>query len=710
MPMDQVRLSRAITKAELHRRFRAWLATGEQKISPSGVDDRTAWVHVRDGELRFVLYADTNRPAVEEYLGLVGVHGDDIEWRVVESRGGKLDAVAFGPDAAPLVNALCLYPVRRKGWADPARKTVGSGYLIRKLTDVAQNVVITMHDCGTTMGISKGIIYNGDEIDRPLSDAIRGRVSRETIAFPTTGALLLEENEMITPGKAKELENLGIDRIRVRSPMTCVAPMGPENLGSDRSRVWNPMTCEGPLSVCRLCYGMDTATGALVEAGAAVGISAVRSIGSASKQLTVNTSDIGGALQSRGNVVTNEHKAKKGGLVRFERITVVTNEHGQRIALSPRGGEVHLLHGKDGPVVERFGVPHGAEVLVAEGQDAPAGTALVKWDPHSVPIIAEEGGVVRYKDLEEGVTVQKELDKATGVERFTIMELTGDLHPQIMIEGENGRESKIYYIHERANLRVTNGQKVFAGTLLAETPREVLQPPDPTGGLTRVVELFEARHPPIPAVMAEVAGRVRIDPTFKRGKRIIEVIEETEDGKSEGEVRAHQVPAGARLRVHPGEYVQAGDPLVHGTPVPHDILRIRGEWAVQEYLVREVQSVYRAQRVDLDDKHIEIIVDRMLRTAKVFRPGDTGLLPRAVLDRFVLVEVNRRLTEECVKVEDPGDTTLVAGRVYSKEEYAGELALGQGERKPTWMVPEPASWAVQLLGITAAAAPLCGSD
>jgi DNA-directed RNA polymerase subunit beta' len=538
-----------------------------------------------------------------------------------------------------------------------------------------------MHDCGTTQGISKGVMYKGDEIDRPLSDAIRGRVSRNTIKHPTTHAVLVAENEMLTPAKAKELEKLGLDKITVRSPMTCQAPLG----------------------VCQLCYGMDLATGNLVEDGMAVGIIAAQSIGEPGTQLTMRTFHIGG-VAGRGATVDSEHKAKKEGIVQLERVRVVTNDHGQQIALAPRTGEILLLRGKDGPIVERYGVPHGAEVLIKEGQKVTLGTPLVKWDPHSVPLIAEESGTVEYKDIIEGKTVRRELDKATGVVRLTIMEHKGDLHPQIIIKAEKGHEDRVYYIPERANLQVQNGQRVLAGTLLAKTPREVSQTQDITGGLPRVTELFEARRPRSPAVMAEVAGRVRIDPVRKRGKRIIEIIPETEDGRSLGEVRAHQVPAGAHLRVHTGEYVKHGDPLVHGPLVPHDILRIRGEQEVQEYLVREVQSVYRSQRVDIDDKHIEIIVAQMLRKVKVTLTGDTGLLPGSVMDKFAFFEVNRRLTEECVKVADPGDTSLVAGRVYSKEAFEEELnALEKRKKKPTFTVPEPASFEVQLLGITKAA-------
>jgi DNA-directed RNA polymerase subunit beta' len=570
----------------------------------------------------------------------------------------------------------------RKGLADTALKTADSGYLTRKLADVAQNVVVTMEDCGTKMGVTKGVMYKGDEIDRPLSEAIRGRVSRTTIEHPTTKEVLVAENEMITPSQAKEMEKLGLDKVIVRSPMTCQAPLG----------------------VCRLCYGMDLATGTLVEDGMAVGIIAAQSIGEPGTQLTMRTFHIGG-VASKGAAVESEHKTKKGGVVQFERVTVVTNDQGQHIALA-RTGEVLILRGAGGPVLERYAVPNGAEVFVADGQEVPAGAILVKWDPHSIPVISEEAGVVRYEDIKEGETLRKELDRSTGVERLTIMEHKGDLHPVILLVDDRGTPLRGYPIPERANLQVTDGQKVSAGTLLAKMPREVSQTQDITGGLPRVTELFEARRPRNPAVMAEVRGKVRLGDK-KRGKRLIWLQPETEDGRPLGEEREHQVPAGAILRVHTGEYVKEGEPLVYGPLVPHDILRVSGTEAVQDYLVREVQAVYRSQRVDIDDKHIEIIVAQMLRKVKVETTGDTGLLPGAVMDKFAFREVNRRLVEECVKVVDPGDSSLVPGRVVSKEAFEEERAAleaaGGKKKLPTMEVPVQATSSVQLLGITKAA-------
>ena len=571
----------------------------------------------------------------------------------------------------------------RKGLADTALKTADSGYLTRKLADVAQNVVITTYDCGTTQGITKGIMYKGQEVDRPLYDAIRGRVSRNTIHHPISGEPIVEENEMVSPDKARMIERLGLDKITVRSPMTCQASLG----------------------ICRLCYGMDLATGGLVEEGMAVGIIAAQSIGEPGTQLTMRTFHFGGA--AGGTALDSDHKAKKAGVVVFERITVVTNDQGQKIALS-QTGELLMLRAKGGPIVDRFSVPNGSELHVTDGQEVAAGATLCKWDPHSIPILSHEAGKVRWADISEGVTLRRERDMTTGVDRMTIMEHKGDLHPIIQIEDERGNVLKAYAIPEKANLQVTDKQKVSAGTLLAKMPREVAKTQDITGGLPRVTELFEARRPRNPAVMATVSGKVRLDPTKKRGKRIVWVQPVTDDGKPIGDEKEHQVPAGAQMRVQPEEYVKAGEPLVFGPLVPHDILAVTGPDAVQEYLTREVQAVYRLQRVDIDDKHIEIIVAQMLRKLKVEEMGDTGLLPGLVMDKFAFREVNDRLINECVKVVSPGDSGFRPGQIVTRdafeEERAALAAAGSTKKKlPTQETPKTASSSVQLLGITKAA-------
>jgi DNA-directed RNA polymerase subunit beta' len=564
----------------------------------------------------------------------------------------------------------------RKGLADTALKTADSGYLTRKLADVAQNVVITMHDCGSTQGITKGVIYKGEEIERTLSETIRGRVSRNNITT-ITGEVIVRENEMITPESAKKIENLGVDKILVRSPMTCQASLG----------------------VCRLCYGMDLATSNLVEEGMAVGIIAAQSIGEPGTQLTMRTFHIGGT--AKVGLQESDIKAKRAGAVKFERITAVINERNERIALA-RNGELSILGPKD-RILESFGVPNGAILVVEEGQQVQPGQVLVKWDPHMTPILAEVGGRVRFDEIEEGETLRKERDPGTGTERWVIMEHKGDLHPQIVIEDDRGQNLAFYYVPEKAHLEVRAGQTVSAGTLLAKTPREAGVTQDITGGLPRVTEIFEARRPREPAVMAEVAGLVRLGEK-RRGKRSILVQPVDDQGRSVGEEREHLVPHGKHLRVHTKDYVKEGDPLVDGPLVPHDILRISGGEAVQNYLVREVQSVYRSQRVDIDDKHIEIIVSQMLRKVKVETMGDTGLLPGSVIDKFAFREVNDRL-KECVKIKDPGDGKFEAGRIIAKEAFEEEKVRleTEGRKPPNFVPPTPATCSTQLLGITKAA-------
>jgi DNA-directed RNA polymerase subunit beta' len=566
----------------------------------------------------------------------------------------------------------------RKGLADTALKTADSGYLTRKLADVAQNVVVTMHDCGTTQGVSKSAVYKGEEIERPLAESIRGRVSRNTITNPVTDEVVVSENEMISVDAARQIEGMGIDKVMVRSPMTCQAPLG----------------------VCRLCYGMDLATGALVEEGMAVGIIAAQSIGEPGTQLTMRTFHIGGTVKRV--VEDNEAKAKKAGTVRYVRITDVINERGERIALTRNNGEIHVLGAKDREL-ERFSVPNGATLLVAAGAVVQPGQALCRWDPHVTPIMSEVAGKVRFEEIVENQTLRKERDEQTGAERWVIMEHKGDLHPQILIEDDSGQVIKPYYMPERAFLEVREGMRVSPGTILAKTSREVAGTQDITGGLPRVTEIFEARTPRDPAKMAEVAGVVKLGER-KRGKRTIYIQPVDEQGRRVGEEVAHQVPPGKHLRVQNGDRVKEGDRLVFGPLVPHEILKISGIEAVQDYLVQEVQSVYRSQRVEIDDKHIEIIVSQMLRKVQVKSMGDTGLLPGSVIDKFAFQAVNDRFAE-CVKIKDPGDSRWEENKIVTKEAYEEERARLEAEGKavPTWVAPEPATATTQLLGITKAA-------
>jgi DNA-directed RNA polymerase subunit beta' len=559
----------------------------------------------------------------------------------------------------------------RKGLADTALKTADSGYLTRKLADVAQNVVITMEDCGTTQGITKGIIYRGEKVEVSLADSIRGRVSRTNIVNPITDEVIVSENELVTAEIGRKIEELGLEKIQVRSGMTCDAPLG----------------------ICRRCYGMDLSTGSLVEEGMAVGIIAAQSIGEPGTQLTMRTFHIGGVGQH--DVEDSDIKAKRGGIVKYTRLKVVTTEEGQKIVLA-RNGEVALVDEK-GREMEKYEIPAGAILKVNEDDTVAAGAVICEWDPHSIPILAETGGRIRFEDLVEGQTMRAEKDPSGHI-RYVIMEHKGDMHPQVVVEDPaDGKILDFYYMPERAHLEVDEGQMISPGALVAKTPREASGTQDITGGLPRVTEIFEARKPKDPAVIAEIDGTVELLSEKKRGKRSIIVRSES------GIEREHLITHNKHLRVHSGDIVRAGDALVDGPLVPHDILRISGEEAVQQYLTREIQNVYRSQRVEINDKHIEIIVARMLRKVRIEHPGDTNLLPGSVMDKFDFRQANDAIME-CLRVTDKGDSEFAIGSIVPKDvlEQANAQIEGLGGTPAKGTKPKRATAATQLLGITKA--------
>ncbi len=503
----------------------------------------------------------------------------------------------------------------RKGLADTALKTADAGYLTRKLTDVAQNVVVTIEDCGTLNGVTKGIVYKGEKVAVSLAQAIRGRGARDTILDVVNDEEVVHEGDLITEDAAMRIEALGYEKIRVRSALTCEAGFG----------------------VCARCYGMDLARGTMAERGLAAGIIAAQSIGEPGTQLTMRTFHIGGTA-SRA-VEESEVKAKRPGKVAFANLRVVTNPQGQQVVLN-RNGEIRLLDAR-GRQIDQYPVPTGAVVFVKDGDEVKMGTRMCQWDPHHVPILAEFKGKIRYEDLIDGKTIRVERDARRGTVRKLVIEHKGDLHPQLILEDSAGRPLALYPIPERAYIEVEEGVMIAPGELLAKTAREIGGTEDITGGLPRVTELFEARRPKEPAVISEIDGVIELGEK-KRGKRTIivravgakgEVIEEKE----------HSVPQGKHLRVHKGDEVRAGEPLVDGPLDPHDILNITGEEDVQVYLLREIQNVYRSQGVTIDDKHIEIIVSQMMRKVQVKDPGDSEFLPGAVVDRFRFRKENDKL-------------------------------------------------------------------
>ncbi|NUN48330.1 MAG: DNA-directed RNA polymerase subunit beta' [Candidatus Brocadiae bacterium] len=502
----------------------------------------------------------------------------------------------------------------RKGLADTALKTADAGYLTRKLVDVAQNVVITSQDCGTLNGITKSTIYKGEKIEVQLSQLIHGRVARDNIVDIVTDEIVVREGEVITDDISKRVEALGYQKVRVRSPLTCEATMG----------------------LCARCYGMDLSTGQLVEEGLAVGIIAAQSIGEPGTQLTMRTFHIGGVASK--TLEESQIVTKTAGTARFTGIRHARSRSGDLIALN-RNGEILIMDDKEREI-ERYTIPAGAQIKVDDGGKIKAKTLLVRWDPHNIPILAEKDGVVHFEDIIKNVTMREELDAKSGVRRKMIIEHKGELHPQVVIKDKEGAILGSYVVPEKAFIEVAQGDEVLQGDLLAKTPREISGTQDITGGLPRVTELFEARKPKDPAVISEIDGTVELGEK-RRGKRTI-IVRNEESGLE----REHLVPHGKHLRVHRGDRVKAGEALVDGPLVPHDILRISGEEAVQVYLLREVQNVYRSQSVGIDDKHIEIIVSQMLRKVKVVSSGDADLLPNTVIDRFRFQEENRKHEEK----------------------------------------------------------------
>ena len=417
----------------------------------------------------------------------------------------------------------------RKGLADTALKTADSGYLTRKLADVAQNVVITTDDCNTINGTTKSVIYKGDRVAVSLAQAVRGRVARDTIIDVVQNEVIVRENEVITEDIAARIEALGHEKIRVRTPLTCEAALG----------------------VCAKCYGMDLARGNLAERGLAVGIISAQSIGEPGTQLTMRTFHIGGTASR--SVEENERKAKREGKVQYQNLRVVVNKEGQSIVLN-RNGEVCLLDGR-GREIDRYSIPTGAIMGVADGDSVKVGSSLCTWDPHHVPIISEFKGKIRYEDLVEGKTLRIERDARRKTSRKQVIEHKGDLHPQLVLEDKDGNPLALYPIPEKAYLEVEDGKSIEAGELLAKSSREATGTQDITGGLPRVTELFEARRPKDPAVMSEIDGVVELGDR-KRGKRTIIVRALGDNGEVLDEVE-HAVPQGKHLRVHKGDEVRA---------------------------------------------------------------------------------------------------------------------------------------------------------
>jgi DNA-directed RNA polymerase subunit beta' len=505
----------------------------------------------------------------------------------------------------------------RKGLADTALKTADSGYLTRRLVDVAQDVIVVEHDCGTENGIEVSAITEGGEILEQLRDRIVGRVAAEDIYDPIEDTRLCPVNTDITEALASQIQEAGIERVRIRSALTCETERG----------------------VCQLCYGRMLATGRMVEIGEAVGIIAAQSIGEPGTQLTMRTFHYGGTA-TRGTE-SSRHVANHQGKIKFLNIAAVVNNEGETVAIS-RTGKLVILDERQREK-ERYSVAYGSHLLVEDGQGVDPGVALVEWDPFTSSILTAIKGKVKFHDLVEGENVREEIDKLTGHAHKIVIEPlgSGKRIPTLEVIGSGrgkNKETRRYQLPIGSHLAVTEGDKLASGDVLAKIPREMSKTKDITGGLPRVVELFEARKPKDPAVVSEIDGRIRITEPV-RGQRRIMV-----EGEGD-EHREYSIPRYAHVSVQEGEFIQAGDPLTEGAVNPHDILSILGEKEMQRHLVDKIQEVYRSQGVAINDKHIEVIVRQMMRFVKVVDPGDTDFLLEQQIPRYLFERENDRVIE-----------------------------------------------------------------
>ncbi|HYG23995.1 MAG TPA: DNA-directed RNA polymerase subunit beta' [Verrucomicrobiae bacterium] len=500
----------------------------------------------------------------------------------------------------------------RKGLADTALKTADSGYMTRKLVDVAQDVIIREEDCGTSNGIWVQAISEGDDVVVKLADRLVGRFSCDDVKNPNNPKeSLAQANNEIDEIRAKAIDTAGVEKVKIRSVLTCESKHG----------------------VCKYCYGRNLATGLLVKLGEAVGIIAAQSIGEPGTQLTMRTFHIGGTASAQFKVP--QIKAKFEGKIRYNDLRIVQLEDGNNIVLN-KNGSVSIM-GEDGRELENHNVVIGAVISAVDGGTVKKGETFVQWDPYNVPILSEKAGRVKFHDIIEGVTMKQEMDEQTQQEAMVVIEHKEDLHPQIIILDDENEITASYPIPSGAHIVVNENDKIVAGTLMAKTPRKSAKTKDITGGLPRVAELFEARRPKDAAEISKIDGIVDFGPSV-RGKRCI-VIKDQQTAVEE----EHLIPIGKHVIVFKGDYVKKGQQLTEGPIDPHEILDICGPQELQEHLVNEVQEVYRLQGVTINDKHIEIIVRQMLRKVRITEPGDTTFLWGEQIDKLEFEEENSRV-------------------------------------------------------------------
>jgi DNA-directed RNA polymerase subunit beta' len=523
----------------------------------------------------------------------------------------------------------------RKGLADTALKTANSGYLTRRLVDVAQDLVVSSEDCGTVNGLFMSPLVEGGDIVEPLRERVLGRVLADQVLRPGTDEVILEAGVALDEQNVRKLDEYGVDLVKVRSPITCEVRYG----------------------VCALCYGRDLARGTRVNIGEAVGVIAAQSIGEPGTQLTMRTFHIGGAA-SRAAAATSV-EVKRPGMIRLHNVKTVRHEKGYLVAVS-RSGEIGVMD-EQGRERERYRIPYGAVINLDDGVKVDGGQIVATWDPHTHPVVAEVGGLLKFQDFVEQVTVTEQMDEVTGLSSYLIMDpkqrgMSGrDLRPTAKLLNAKGQEicfantdiPAVYALPAGAVVTMADGARVSVGDVIARIPQESSKTRDITGGLPRVADLFEARKPKESAILAEFSGTVSFGKETK-GKRRLIITDE------DGEKHEELIPKWRHLGVFEGEKVARGEMIADGEPNPHDILRLQGVERLADYLVREIQDVYRLQGVKINDKHIETIIRQMLRKVEAVDPGETGLLPGEQLERNRLLDLNeaaRAQNKQLARVE-----------------------------------------------------------
>jgi DNA-directed RNA polymerase subunit beta' len=517
----------------------------------------------------------------------------------------------------------------RKGLADTALKTANSGYLTRRLVDVTQDLVVIEDDCGTKSGFVMKALIEGGEVVEPLRDRILGRVTTDDLVHPDTQETLIEAGTMLDEDAVDLIESVGLDEVRVRTPLSCETRYG----------------------LCAKCYGRDLGRGSLVNAGEAVGVIAAQSIGEPGTQLTMRTFHVGGAASRAAAASAVE--AKSAGVIRFtQNMRYVANVKGEKIVIS-RSAEI-VVTDEMGRERERHKIPYGATLSVDEGVTIKAGTQLATWDPHTRPIITEYAGIVRFENVEEGVTVAKQIDEVTGLSTLVVIDAkrrgastSKGVRPQVKLLTEGGEEVRIAGTEHAVSITfqvgslitVKDGQQVSVGDVLARIPQESAKTRDITGGLPRVAELFEARAPKDAGVLAEVTGTVSFGKDTKGKQRLVIT-------EPDGAVHEFLIPKDKHVMVHDGQVVNKGELIVDGPADPHDILRLQGVEALARYIIDEVQDVYRLQGVKINDKHIEVIVRQMLRRVVITDPGDTGFIREEQVERAEVLDENDKVVSE----------------------------------------------------------------